>query len=85
MSEKVEKDIKFEDALKRLETIVSQLEDGDMDLEKSMKLFEEGVGTVKKLQKKLEEAEKKIEKLVKEGGAFKTEPMDEPDDDSAPF
>ncbi|MDH4183645.1 MAG: exodeoxyribonuclease VII small subunit [Nitrospinota bacterium] len=84
MSEKSETDVKFETALKRLEEIVTQLEDGDMDLEKSMKLFEEGVGTVKKLQKKLDEAEKKIEKLVKEGGVFKTEAMAEPKDD-APF
>jgi exodeoxyribonuclease VII small subunit len=78
------KEIKFEAALKRLEEIVAKLEDGDMDLEQSMKLFEEGMGTVKRLQKKLDEAEKKIEKLVKEGGALKTEPMDEPDG-PAPF
>jgi len=78
------KEVKFEAALKRLEEIVSKLEDGEMDLEQSMKLFEEGMGTVKKLQKKLDEAEKKIEKLVKEGGAFKTEPMEEPDG-GAPF
>ena len=80
-----EKEIKFEAALKRLEEIVSQLEDGDMELEKSMKLFEEGVGTVKRLQRKLDEAEKKIEKLVKEGGAFRTEQAPEPEDDNAPF
>ncbi|MDH5510478.1 MAG: exodeoxyribonuclease VII small subunit [Nitrospinota bacterium] len=85
MSEKVEKEIKFEAALKRLEDIVSQLEKGDMDLEVSMKLFEEGVGTVRRLQKKLEEAERKIEKLVKDGGAFKTEQMAGPEGDAAPF
>ncbi|MDH5637418.1 MAG: exodeoxyribonuclease VII small subunit [Nitrospinota bacterium] len=85
MSEKTEKEIKFEAALKRLEEIVSQLEDGDMELDKSMKLFEEGVGTVRRLQKKLDEAEKKIEKLVKEGGAFKTEQMAEPEENTAPF
>ena len=34
----------FEDSLKKLETIVDQLEKGDLALEDSLKLFEEGVG-----------------------------------------
>ncbi|HEX6771120.1 MAG TPA: exodeoxyribonuclease VII small subunit, partial [Acidobacteriaceae bacterium] len=34
---------KFEDSLKRLETIVAQLEEGDLPLEDSLKLFEEGM------------------------------------------
>ena len=35
-------DIKFEDALGRLEQIVDQLESGDLPLESSLKVFEEG-------------------------------------------
>jgi exodeoxyribonuclease VII small subunit len=34
----------FEDSLKKLESIVDQLEKGDLALEESLKLFEEGVG-----------------------------------------
>ncbi len=34
----------FEESLKKLETIVDQLEKGDLALEESLKLFEEGVG-----------------------------------------
>ena len=37
-------DIKFEDALQRLERIVDQLEAGNLPLEESLKVFEEGVG-----------------------------------------
>ena len=35
-------EIKFEKALKRLEEIVEKLEEGDLDLDQSLKLFEEG-------------------------------------------
>ncbi|WP_448586828.1 exodeoxyribonuclease VII small subunit [Thermaurantiacus sp.] len=35
-------DLEFEDALKRLETIVRQLESGDVPLERSIALYEEG-------------------------------------------
>ena len=60
-----EKEIKFETALKQLEEIVAKLEDGGLELEKSMELFEKGIGTAKALQKKLDSAGKKIEQLVK--------------------
>ena len=76
-------DIKFETALKKVEDIVARLEDGDLDLEKSIELFEEGVTLSKVLQKKLDEAEKKIEKLVRDrGGGLSTEPMEDPTDDA---
>ncbi len=77
------KDIKFEVALKKVEDIVAKLEDGDLDLEKSIELFEEGVTLSKVLQKKLDEAEKKIEKLVRDrGGELSTDPMEDPTDDA---
>ncbi len=84
MSEKNNsKEIKFETALKKLEEIVSKLEDGDLELEKSIELFEEGVVLSKALQKKLNNAEKKIEKLVKDrGGELAVEPMEDPSDDA---
>jgi exodeoxyribonuclease VII small subunit len=40
----------FEESLKKLETIVDQLEKGDLALEESLKLFEEGVGLSLRLQ-----------------------------------
>ena len=41
---KEDKQIHFEEAFKRLEIIVGNLESGDLSLEESMKLFEEGIG-----------------------------------------
>ena len=41
-------DIKFEDALGRLEQIVDQLESGDLALESSLKVFEEGVALARR-------------------------------------
>lgn len=57
---------KFEEALARLEEIVSSLEGGEADLEEAMKLFEEGIGLVRHCDHQLREAEQKLEQL-KEG------------------
>src|SRR5262249_3682586 len=59
-------DIKFEDALGRLEQIVDQLEAGELPLEASLKAFEEGVALAPRCAKYLEEAEKRIELLTKD-------------------
>ena len=66
------KEMKFEDALKKLEEAVSKLEEGNLPLEDSLKLFEEGMSLVKACQKKLDEAETKIKTLTKSAGG-KTE------------
>ena len=57
---------KFEEAMKRLEEIVQDLEDGELSLEESLKVFEEGMGLVKFCSEKLEEIEQRVTKLVKE-------------------
>ena len=70
-------DIKFEDALGRLEQIVDQLESGDLALESSLKVYEEGVALARRCAKYLEEAEKRIELLTKdESGLLKAEPFE---------
>jgi exodeoxyribonuclease VII small subunit len=55
----------FEDALSRLEVIVSQLEKGDLSLEQALQLFEEGVNISRFCNGKLVEAERKVEILLK--------------------
>jgi exodeoxyribonuclease VII small subunit len=66
----------FEESLKKLETIVDQLEKGDLTLEDSLKLFEEGVGLSAACKKELETAEGKVEILIKQrDGSLKTEPF----------
>ncbi|MFQ5455452.1 MAG: exodeoxyribonuclease VII small subunit [Nitrospirota bacterium] len=59
-------ELKFEDALKSLETIVSQLEKGDISLEDSLKFFEDGIKLSRDCLKMLDEAEKKVEILLKD-------------------
>ncbi|HBR17423.1 MAG: exodeoxyribonuclease VII small subunit [Deltaproteobacteria bacterium RIFCSPLOWO2_12_FULL_43_16] len=59
-------EIKFEDALKRLEEIVDILERGELPLEKSLKIFEEGVRLSRLCNKMLDKAEKKVEILMQD-------------------
>ncbi|MEC9006308.1 MAG: exodeoxyribonuclease VII small subunit [Nitrospirota bacterium] len=62
---------KFEDALARLETIVSELEKGDLPLNDSLKIFEEGIKLSKTCLKILDDSERKVEILVQETGGKK--------------
>ena len=66
----------FEESLKKLETIVDQLEKGDLTLEDSLKLFEEGVGLSAACKKELDEAEGKVQILIKQrDGSLIAEPF----------
>lgn len=66
----------FEESLKKLETIVEQLEKGDLGLEDSLKLFEEGVALSATCKKELDAAEGKVQMLIKQrDGSLKTEPF----------
>ena len=58
--------LKFEDAMARLEEIVNGLEKGDLSLDKSLKMFEEGVRLSKGCLKMLDEAQQKVEILVRD-------------------
>ena len=58
-------EVKYEDALKRLEKLVSELDRSELDLETRLKKFEEGTRLARLLLKKLEQAKKKVELLVK--------------------
>ena len=69
----------FEASMKRLETIVEELEAGELTLEDSIARYEEGMKLSKWLTQRLDEAEKRVERLVgsgEEGGPPSTEPMD---------
>jgi exodeoxyribonuclease VII small subunit len=69
-------DIKFEDALQRLELIVDQLEAGNLALEESLKVFEEGVGLARRCARYLDEAERRIEVLTRDqNGLLTTESL----------
>lgn len=71
------KEVAFETAFKKLESIVENLESGDLSLEEALKIYEEGVKMADICSKRLSEAEKKIEIIMKTNpGKFKTEPLD---------
>ena len=72
------KEIEFEQALKKLEAIVQNLENGDLSLEQALKQYEEGVKMADICSKRLSEAQKRVEVLMKtSGGKFKTEAFEE--------
>lgn len=70
--------LSFEDAMKELETVVGQLESGDVPLDSSIKLYERGAALKEHCQKKLAEAEEKVAKITlsSDGQPKGIEPVD---------
>lgn len=64
MSDKKEKLPDFEKSLEELETLVGQLESGDLSLDESLKQFKRGVELTRHCQEVLEKAQQTVEKLV---------------------
>ncbi len=58
------KKLSFEEAMDRLQEIVSKLENGEESLEDSMKLFEEGAKLSSLCYETLDKAEQKITELT---------------------
>ncbi|OPX20790.1 MAG: exodeoxyribonuclease VII small subunit [Desulfobacca sp. 4484_104] len=66
----------FEEALKRLENLIQQLESGDLPLEQALQIFEEGMRLIRFCTHKLDEVEKKVEILLRdEEGRLVTQPF----------
>ncbi len=66
----------FEQALRRLEQIVAELEKGELPLERALELFEEGIKISRLCGEKLADAERKVEILVKDNqGSLNEEPL----------
>lgn len=63
----------FEESMKNLETIVTELEKGDLSLDDSVEKFEEGIKISKECNKILESAEKKISILLQNDGEITEE------------
>jgi exodeoxyribonuclease VII small subunit len=59
-------EVKFEEALERLEAIVKKMEEGEMTLEESLGAFEEGIKLSRFCSKKLDDIERRVEVLMKE-------------------
>ena len=69
-------DLPFEEALKKLESIVEAMESGDLPLETLLAKYEEGSRLSQICQAKLAEADLKIQQLEKTaGGDLKLKPL----------
>ncbi|MBD8893116.1 exodeoxyribonuclease VII small subunit [Roseibium litorale] len=70
--------LSFEDALQQLETIVRQLEQGNVPLERSIEMYERGAQLRKHCDGLLKAAEAKVEKIQmnQDGSAASTVPLD---------
>jgi len=60
----------YELAMKQLETLVEELESGDIPLEKAFKKFEEGMKLSRHCSQILDETEKKVTLLMEESGTY---------------
>ncbi len=60
-------EMSFKEASIELEQIVRSLEQGDLELEDSLKTYERGVELLKSLKTRLAEAEQKVRKLLDDG------------------
>lgn len=69
----------FEAAIAELESIVKKLEEGDLALDESLKLYERGIQLSRFCHARLEEAERRIE-ILNERGELKTAPASFADD-----
>ena len=63
----------FEENLQKLEDIVDQLESGEVDLEKSIKLYEKGMFLKKICEEKLRNVDQQIKKIKLENNKIKKE------------
>ena len=63
----------FEEQIQELETIINELENGNLNLDDSVVKFEEGMKISKECNKMLENAEKKITILLNDENGEKKE------------
>lgn len=71
----------FESTMSRLETLVAQMESGELTLEQSVEVFEEGVKLSKQAQAALAAAEQKVKLLMESNGELTLEPFTGGDQD----
>ncbi len=71
-------EIKFEEAIRKLEKIVEDLEKGELSLDEALKKYQEGIELSRVCSHRLEDAKKRIDVLAKnKKGEFELKPLDE--------
>ena len=82
MAKKTRKSTNFEAAIAELESLVEEMEQGDISLEESLKKFERGIELTRSCQQALQEAEQKVQILIEkqQGDEIKdVNDLDQPD------
>lgn len=67
MTDRPVSEMSFEEAMRELETVVAQLERGDVALDQSIMLYERGAELKKRCEAKLKEAEEKVAAITLDG------------------
>ena len=75
--------IEFEEALQELETLVEELEEGELPLEESLRRFERGVVLTRICQQALTAAEQKVRILTEKEGKSHIDPIELLNDNGA--
>lgn len=57
---------RFEEAMRELESVIAQMEEGDLPLQKSLSLFERGVSLARECRKSLDNAELRVKTLLEQ-------------------
>ncbi|MEX1221079.1 Exodeoxyribonuclease VII small subunit [Pseudidiomarina planktonica] len=78
MSKQAATELSFEQAMQELETIVKQLEQGELPLEQSLEKFEQAVRLSRLSQQKLQQAEQKVSVLLQQNGTAELADFDAP-------
>jgi exodeoxyribonuclease VII small subunit len=73
----VKKAVPFEASLAELEQLVERMEQGNLPLEESLKLFERGVQLTRICQKALKDAEQKVQILLEDNGELTLKPFND--------
>jgi len=62
----------YEQQLQQLETLIKQLENGDLSLDQTLAAYEQGVALIRVCQQQLEQAEQRIQLLAHDANGEET-------------
>jgi len=79
VAKKSRKSINFESAIAELESLVEEMEQGEISLEDSLKKFERGIELTQTCQKALQDAEQKVQILIEKKQGDVISDVDDPD------
>lgn len=71
-----ENNLRFEQALERLEAVVARLEAGNAPLDEALSCYEEGMELIRQCSKQLDEAEQRVEVVRRTENGFMTESLE---------